>query len=348
MLELRVLGPVGVWSSGAEVDTGPAKQRTVLAALALHQGPLPTGVLIDRLWGDNPPRHAHAVLYTYVSRLRAALRAGTAITIDHDEDGYQLVVDAGSVDVHRFEHLLAEAAGRPDGEAVPMLRRALGLWRGDALAALPGGWAEQTRRRLGRSRLGAAAQCFSAELRLGRHAEIVDELAAEVTRQPTAEPLVECLMLALYRAGRPAEALQAYRRASSALIELQGLEPSDRLRALRHSVLTDDPALRQDRATDPHGSAGDLAEALLSIAEAHRERGDVAGAIPFAQGGLTAAEEAGDVLLAGHAHDQLGRALATLGATAAARDHLGKALAAYEGSAEPEAGALRRLLAELG
>jgi len=245
-LQFRLLGPVGLWLAGDEVELGPARQRSVLAILLLsHDQPLPTGALIARVWGEDPPARACHVLYTYVTRLRSVLGRAAAVRLSRRTCGYTVDIEPEVIDVCRFNRLLASAEQAGDaGARIRVLREALALWRGEPLAGLSGDWIDRTRERLRRQRIGALVTCFDLELRLGRHARVSHELCDLVARHPTVEPLVGQLMLALYRCGRQAEALEVFREARRTLVEQQGLEPGQALRQLERSILSDDRALQ--------------------------------------------------------------------------------------------------------
>lgn len=248
-LEFRLLGPVGLWLDGREVDLGPARQRSVIAALLINHGrATPAHELVDDVWGDHPPKLARDVLYTYLTRLRRALPAGVGLV--RTSAGYLVDVDPDALDVHRFTRLSAPASGEP-ADRVARLRRALSLWRGEPLQGMTSDWAERTRERLRRQRMAALVACHDLELGLGRHADLVDELDALVGQHPTNEALVARLMLALYRCGRQADALAAYRAARDALVEQLGLEPGEDLRTLERRILSHDPGLRPPTAGRP-------------------------------------------------------------------------------------------------
>jgi DNA-binding SARP family transcriptional activator len=243
-MQFRVLGPVGLWLAGDEVDLGPARQRGVLAVLLLSHGrPLPTDTLVERVWGDQPPTRASAVLYNHVARLRTILHDAAGVRLTRTSAGYLLAVEASVIDACRFHSLLAAAdtaGGAYPAIRVGLLREALDLWHGEPLSGLSGAWFDRTRERLRRQHIGALVACFEVELELGRHAVVVNELCELVDRHPTVEPLVGQLMLALYRSGRQTEALDLYRQTRRTLVDQQGLEPGPALRLLEQAILTGD------------------------------------------------------------------------------------------------------------
>jgi YVTN family beta-propeller protein len=244
--EFRVLGPFEVAERGQPLDVGVGKQRALLALLVLSAGEVvSTDRLIDALWGDRPPASALNSVRVYVSHLRRALGNGRLLTRGH---GYSLTLEPEQVDLGRFERLLAEGrqalAGGDAGRAVELLGAALALWRGPALldfASEP--FAQSEIGRLEELRLAALEERIEADLALGHHAELVPELEALVRSNPLRERLRAQLMLALYRSGRQAEALEAYRQARVTLVGELGLEPGRRLQELERAILSQDPRL---------------------------------------------------------------------------------------------------------
>jgi DNA-binding SARP family transcriptional activator len=256
-----MLGAVEVVVAGRPLDLGPPRQRCVLAALYLHHGrPLPISTLAARVWDDRTPKHADDALYSYLSRLRRILKPFAADPIQREAAGYRLTIDRDSIDYWRFEELVARASAATPyhlDRAAVLFREALALWRGEALTGVSGGWAERTRERLERRRLAIWGACFDVDLRAGRHAAIVDEIADLLVAHPDAEPLTAQLMVALSRTGRRADALAAYRRLRAAVAELHGLEPGVELRTLQAAVLRDDPVLEVRRTVParPEGAS---------------------------------------------------------------------------------------------
>ena len=247
-MDFHILGPLEVLDKGRAVLLGGSRQRTLLGLLLLHANEtLSTDRLVDELWGERAPLTAAKTLQVQVSRLRKALgdHAGVLVTREH---GYQLALERGELDAHRFEDLLTEggrelAAGRPDAAAAA-LEQALALWRGAPLADLAyEPFAQSEIARLAELRATALEQLVDARLALGRHAEVVGELQALIAEHPYRERLRAQLMLALYRCDRQADALQAYQDARRMLVDELGIEPGDRLRELERAVLAHDPAL---------------------------------------------------------------------------------------------------------
>jgi DNA-binding SARP family transcriptional activator len=214
---------------------GGAKQRALLAMLLLNANRVVARErLIDTLWGE-APETAVKLVQLYLSQLRKLLPAGVIAT---RAPGYVLEVDLESVDLLRFERLLAEARSAQAAQAAELLREALELWRGPALAEFgEESFFRHESARLEELRLAALEQRIEAELALGLHAELAAELESLIGLWPHRERLRGQLMLALYRSGRQADALAAYRDAREVLDEL-GLEPGDELRGLERRILT--------------------------------------------------------------------------------------------------------------
>jgi len=230
-VEIRLLGPVEALLDGTPVPLGGAKQRAALAVLALHAGRVvPAERLVDALWGDDPPPTAATALQGHISRLRRLLGADAIATA---RPGYVLRVPANRVDALRFEELRETD-----------LEGALALWRGDALAdvAAEPGLGDEARR-LDELRATVTEQLMDEQLAAGRHAELVPRLEERVAADPLRERPVAQLVLALYRSGRPADALAAYGTYRARLRDTLGLDPSPELRELERSVIRQDPSL---------------------------------------------------------------------------------------------------------
>jgi DNA-binding SARP family transcriptional activator/tetratricopeptide (TPR) repeat protein len=244
MIDFRLLGPFGLWVDGQELNIGPARQRCVLAVLLATKGsPVTPDALIDRVWGESPPSHAHALLYTYLSRLRGVL-APAEVRLVRSRAGYVGEVPPSSVDANRFAGYTAQAGREPRAEIrVDLLRRGLALWRGVPLGGLSGDWVERTRHTLREQQIATLNQLFGLELRLGRHEEVIGELSQLVDDDPTIEPLVRHLMLALHRCGRDTDALEAFRRTRVAVVRRYGVEPGRDLREMQRAVLAHEPRL---------------------------------------------------------------------------------------------------------
>ncbi|NUT55489.1 MAG: AfsR/SARP family transcriptional regulator, partial [Thermoleophilia bacterium] len=243
-MEYRLLGPLELCDGERRVALRGPRQRALLAALLVSVNEaVPESVLLERLWGDEQPASGSAALRVRVSQLRKLV--GDAIVTR--PPGYMLSAPAESLDSLRFERLVGEGyriAAQDPEHASAVLRQALALWRGPALADVgPLPFAEAEAERLDELRLAALEHVLEAELALGRHAEAVSELDALVAEQPLRENLRRLLMLALYRSGRQARALDVYRRGRARLVDELGIEPGEALRELEAAILRHDPEL---------------------------------------------------------------------------------------------------------
>lgn len=245
-VRISLLGPLRVDGDHGPVLVNAAKERSALATLALNPGEVvSTDVLIAAIWGDDPPPAARKTLQTYVWNLRRALGSDRIAT---EHAGYTLRIDGDDVDVGRFRALVRaalDARTRSDGEGErTRLVEALRLWRGDPFPdAPPQSPLANEAVRLREEHLSAVEARIAADLGGGRHADVVPELEGLVLEHPYRERLWGALMTALYRSGRQADALDAYRRVRALLLEELGLEPGGELRRLEASVLGQDPAL---------------------------------------------------------------------------------------------------------
>jgi serine/threonine-protein kinase len=263
-MEFRILGPLEVLGDDGLFKLGGPKQRAVLAHLILRPDRIvPAGLLIDELWGDEPPETARNTLQTYVYRLRKLLGEER---IEGSSSGYVLHAEPDEIDAARFEAVVKRAKGllaSDPAAALTAVDDGLALWRGDALADL---LEEPSLRgeiaRLEGLRLAAIEHRVSAELAMGRHSTVVSELEVLTSRYPLRERLWAHLMLALYRAGRQAEALDAYRRAREVLADELGADPSQELQHLHEQILGQDPELNRPLtpapAATPRAAKGDL------------------------------------------------------------------------------------------
>jgi len=244
-MEYRVLGPLEAIDGEAPIALGPPKQRALLARLLLAEGrTLATEQLVDDLWGEDVPDSAVKMIQIHVSQLRKLLPADTLLT---RPPGYALDIDPASLDVVRFARLrergrAALAGGDPAGAATA-LAAALALWRGPALGEFSEPFAGIEQAHLEELHLACREDRIEADLALGRHADLAGELEMLVRGNPLRERLRGQLMLALYRSGRQAEALETYRHFRTRLDEELGIEPSPALRELERRMLLQDPAL---------------------------------------------------------------------------------------------------------
>ncbi|MGW6744976.1 AfsR/SARP family transcriptional regulator [Streptomyces sp. NPDC055025] len=246
-MDFQLLGPVELSNNGHPLDLGSDKQRCLIAALALDVGrPIPLDTLVDHLWDGDPPLRARENTHTYISRTRQRLRrAGASSDAPHitrRAHTYTLEADPETIDWHRCRRLYAEARAASDvGEdekTVARLAEAEGLWKGaEALAGLPGAWAERVRKTLSEKRLGATVSGVAASLRLGRFTEVVGELSELVDQHPTDEGLIGHLMIACYGSGRYADALRVHQQARQALLAEFGSTPGADLDRIHNGIL---------------------------------------------------------------------------------------------------------------
>jgi predicted ATPase/DNA-binding SARP family transcriptional activator len=242
-MHYAILGPLRVEGAEGAIELKAAKQRALLAFLLLshREEGAPMTRLIDVLWGDHPPATATKAVQVYVSQLRRTLGPSAIVT---RSSGYAVDLEPGQLDLERFETLVARAQDAPPEEAGELLREALALFRGPPLADAPLlGPASTEADRLEGQRRAALERRIEADLALGRHTRLVPELEALTTEHPYRERFHAQLMLALYRSGRQADALEAYRRARTTLVEELGLDPGRELQQLEAAILAQDPAL---------------------------------------------------------------------------------------------------------
>lgn len=252
-MKFLLLGSLEVSDGTARIDLGGVKQRAVLGYLLLHANQVvPNSRMLDALWDCQPPSTARKMVQNAVSAIRRMLAAAgpdcTAELVTH-APGYQLKVDPDDVDMYQFRRLVhngreALGAGSP-ARGAHLLREALGLWRGRALADLVesgSAWSELSA--IEDERLTALEDCFDAELQCGRHREITPELEVLTAAEPLRERLCIQFMLALYRSGRQVDALNVYRRTRTALVDGLGIEPGPELQALQHMILEHDASIQ--------------------------------------------------------------------------------------------------------
>ena len=251
-IDFRILGPLEVAEGERRLPLGGQRQRALLALLLLHANEVVSrDRLVDEVWGEEPPATVDNAVQVYVSRLRKLLQSGNGGgSLSREGSGYLLTIEPDQLDANRFQQLVRDGRrARAEGDnerAAVALCRALELWRGAPLADLALGQLTQAEvGRLEELRLTALEDRLEADLARGKDVDLVPELEALVAEHPYRERLRACLMLALYRSGRQADALDAYARTRAALDEL-GLEPGEELRRLQTQILQHDPAL--DRA----------------------------------------------------------------------------------------------------
>lgn len=241
-MEFRILGPLEVSRDGTRVEIHAPRERALLALLLLRANEVVSqDELFDSLWTGRPPPTAKAALQNAVSGLRKALGADVIETV---QPGYRLSATANELDLLRFEALVDETRGAEPRLRARKLREALAEWRGAPLVEYR--FAESDVVRLEELRLLTLEDRVDADLELGRHAQLVPELEGLVRKYPLRERLWAQLMVALYRAGRQAEALATYRSAHEAFVSELGIEPGPSLRNLQRAVLVQDPWLNGD------------------------------------------------------------------------------------------------------
>lgn len=247
-LRFEVLGPVRAWLGDTELELGTPQQRAILGLLLLRGGMAATpDQLISAVWGPASPRAAVGMIRSYVSRLRRVLPADVITSV---AGGYAL--RGARLDATEFSRLLDEARRAADPSArSTALRTALGLWRGTPLSGVNGEYAEFERTRLEQLRTAAVEDLAAADIATGRHVEAAAALAEVIAEQPLRERPRELLMLALYRAGRQADALAVFTEIQHRLDDELGLDPGPELREMQRKILASDPALRGETPAAP-------------------------------------------------------------------------------------------------
>lgn len=254
-MEFRILGPLEVVEDGSPVALGTLKERLVLGVLLLHANEFVSRErLIDDLWGEAPPPTARKAVNVYLSKLRKVLARNGDDPIETASGGYRLRVEPAQIDAGRLQQLLGEARESVSGgeleDAAERLTEALGLWRGPTLAGLQ---LESVGRdevaRLDELRIAALMDRIDCDLALGRQEQVLGELNVLVREHPLRERLRAQQMLALYRADRQADALEAYAEARHTLVDDLGIEPSEALQRLQQAILRHDPSLETPEGT---------------------------------------------------------------------------------------------------
>lgn len=266
-MQIRLLGSLEVKLNGRPLRLGGPKQRAVLSMLALNANTtVSLERLVDGLWGEDPPPTAAKMVQQYVSQLRRLLGEGDVAEILTRGRGYELRVDPDEVDALRFEQLVEQEHAR----------EALALWRGAPLTdMLEEPFAPPEARRLEELHLAAVELTAAADLDAGRHAEVISRLGALVDENPLRERLRALLMLALYRAGRQAEALDAFRDARFTLVEMLGLEPGPELRRLQEAILRQDPTLDLVVPDEAWASRETVQQVGVGAGQASRRRNEL-------------------------------------------------------------------------
>ncbi|WP_406093807.1 BTAD domain-containing putative transcriptional regulator [Streptomyces sp. NBC_01013] len=263
-LHFSLLGPVRARRGDETLPSGSPQQRALLTALLLRGGRTATAAeLIDAIWGEDPPSQALAAVRTYASRLRKTLGP---LTLASESGGYAMRIGPEELDLTVAQERVADAEkARASGDrcrARTLLNEALGLWEGEALASVPGPYAEYQRSRLEEWRLQLTETRLDLDLEVGCHAEAVSELTALTAAHPLRERLRELLMVALYRSGRQAEALAVYADTRRLLSEELGVDPRPELSALQQRILQADEDLARP-ADEPAPAAAPIRPAQL-------------------------------------------------------------------------------------
>lgn len=242
-MRVRVLGPIEVSDGETWSPVAAARCRAVLGTLVAH-GPhsVPVESIVHDVWGDSPPPSAAAQTYGYVHRLRQMLGDHDGTALRRSDTGYLLVEQHAGVDARHFEAAVADGLKAFDDgsfeQSAEVFERALSWWRGDPFAGVPsGGAAVELTHRLTNLRTAAVERSFQARINLGRHRAVVEEIEAQISESPFREPLWRQLLVALYRSGRAAEALQQYDRLRRTFTEELGTDPSPATRAIHQQIL---------------------------------------------------------------------------------------------------------------
>ncbi|MFE5245077.1 MULTISPECIES: AfsR/SARP family transcriptional regulator [unclassified Streptomyces] len=250
-MDIEILGPLDVRLDGTSIVPSAGKPRQILALLALRAGRIvPVPVLMEEIWGDRIPRSAQTTLQTYILQLRrridaarpAARRPAAKDVLSTRFGGYQLSEPVGRSDAGEFQRLTAQGSAALErgeaGHAAELLGSALGLWQGPALVDVPTGSVLATEiLGIEEARARAIELRVEADLRLGRHSELIGELRTLAARHPLHETFHAQLMIALYRSGHTWRALEVYQQLRTTLVGELGVEPSGRIRALHQQVL---------------------------------------------------------------------------------------------------------------
>lgn len=255
-MRVSLLGPIDIVNAGREIRLSRPHERVLIAALASEAGKvISAGRLIDTIWGDQPPRSARVKLQGYVSSLRKVLTDSNGEVINGRwplitrEPGYLLSTDGVSVDLLEYRALLNSATDALEAQdyasASALLTDALALWRGPAFADAQTPILASVAVALERGRMLAMERKASCDLKVGRYEAVVEQFTSILAEHPHREGVRAGLMVALYRVGWRAEALECYRSGRQLLRQQLGIEPGEHLRRLHEMMLTDDPRLAQ-------------------------------------------------------------------------------------------------------
>ncbi|OAN39635.1 BTAD domain-containing putative transcriptional regulator [Mycolicibacterium iranicum] len=284
-VEFRLLGDVEAWLPGRRLEIGHVRQRCVLVALLVDVNhPVGTDQLIDRVWADEPPHNARNALAAYMSRLRRLFAETDGVQILRQPGGYLLSADERSVDLFCFRRLVADARATTDSaEAASVFDRALGLWRAAPFGTLDTPWINEVRSSLEVERFSAFLDRNDRALEAGRHAGLVAEMTAEMAAHLLDERLAAQLMLAHYRAGRQAEALELFRQMRERLVDELGVDPSPVLRDAHQQILVGERGPGQMAVATPpplnRNTAVSLPRRPTAFIGRHAERQHVAASL---------------------------------------------------------------------
>ncbi|MFE0174007.1 BTAD domain-containing putative transcriptional regulator [Streptomyces sp. NPDC059002] len=273
-VQMRLLGPMEASLGGEPMLLGGSRQQTVLAALALEAGRvIPLDRLIRAVWDDAPPSTARSQIHICISALRRILAVDESPVIVTRSPGYLLALPQDNIDAHWFDSLVTQgrtaASNGHTAAAAESLREALTLWRGPALSGIPSRIVQAGATKLDEARMAATEERIRLDLRLGRHHEIIGELHALTAAEPFRETPQAQLMLALYRSGRQAEALETYQKVRATFAAELGIEPGEELRRLHHDILA--RHARLDLAAQEAEHAGERAPGPVEIVTMPRQ-----------------------------------------------------------------------------
>ncbi len=239
-VEFKVLGDIEARIGGRRINIGHARQRIVLAVFLIDLNrPIPADLLVERVWSNKPPHHARNALAGYVSRLRSLLADTSDAGLAREPAGYILTADPMCVDLQRFRDLVSKArASSERAHAAELFDQALKVWADEPFVSLDTPWLNDVRTALQAERFSVELDRNDAALAVGKHAELLGEIAAAHATHPFDERLAGQLMMAQYRTGRQADALETYRRIRQRLVEDLGVDPGTALREIHHQILT--------------------------------------------------------------------------------------------------------------
>jgi DNA-binding SARP family transcriptional activator/tetratricopeptide (TPR) repeat protein len=287
-IEFRILGTVEAQIDGAMLDVGSARQRSVLAALLAETNQVVSAdQLANRVWGDRVPLGARPTLRSYLSRLRQVIAGAENAEIARRTGGYVLTINPSALDLNQFRELVAKARAAEDrDQALDLLDRAVGVWRGEALTGLDSPWLNALRDTIEAERVAAELERVDLQLHRGQHNVVLAELTNMVVSRPLDERVAAQFMLALYRGGRQADALAHYGQIRLRLADELGADPTPALRQLHRQILTADPALAiptTARSTSPPVPR-QLPQAPASFTGRREELDQLSGALDNADG----------------------------------------------------------------